>query len=181
MVTTPDKRYSFKIDFQQTKQTRERPQYFLQIWSDHENERRAFANNSTRVASIVRFQIPTYKLHVLSSRFFLHLRYSNMDEIYGPAYAHIVLTGPPSRIPSLAKTLSQNAKTSRGSLFRTTLRPLFEVHTTTVLELRLFHKTRDFQRPRWNIHEAQNSLDFMRDIREFLWIPCSPQRARSLS
>lgn len=49
MVTTPDKRYSFKIDFQQTKQTRERPYYFLQIWSDHENERRAFANNSTRV------------------------------------------------------------------------------------------------------------------------------------
>ena len=70
MVTTPDKRYSFKIDFQQTKQTRERPHYFLQIWSDHENERRAFANNSTRVASIFRFQIPTYKLHVLSSRFF---------------------------------------------------------------------------------------------------------------
>lgn len=119
----------------------------------------------------------TYSLRV----FFLHLRYSNMDEIHGPACAHIVLTGPPSRIPSLAKTLSQNAKTSRSSLFRTTLRPLFEVHTTTELELRLFHKTRDFQRPRWNIHEAQNSLDFMRDIREFLWIPCSPQRARSLS
>lgn len=73
MVTTPDKRYSFKIDFQQTKQTRERPQYFLQIWSDHENERRAFANNSTRVASIVHFQIPTYKLHVLSSRFFFYI------------------------------------------------------------------------------------------------------------
>lgn len=73
MVTTPDKRYSFKIDFQQTKQTRERPHYFLQIWSDHENERRAFANNSTRVASIVRFQIPTYKLHVLSSRFFFYI------------------------------------------------------------------------------------------------------------
>lgn len=70
MVTTPDKRYSFKIDFQQTKQTRKRPHYFLQIWSDHENERRAFANNSTRVASIVRFQIPIYKLNVLSSRFF---------------------------------------------------------------------------------------------------------------
>lgn len=116
----------------------------------------------------------TYSLRV----FFLHLRYSNTDEIHG---RHIVLTGPPSRIPSLAKTLSQNAKTSRSSLFRTTLRPLFEVHTTTELELRLFHKTRDFQRPRWNIHEAQNSLDFMRDIREFLWIPCSPQRARSLS
>lgn len=48
MVTTPDKRYSFKIDFQQTKQTRERLHYFLQIWSDHENERRAFANNSTQ-------------------------------------------------------------------------------------------------------------------------------------
>lgn len=70
MVTTPDKRYSFKIDFLQTKQTRERPHYFLQIWSYHENERRAFANNSTRVASIFRFQIPTYKLQVLSSRFF---------------------------------------------------------------------------------------------------------------
>lgn len=70
MVTTPDKRYSFKIDFQQTKQTRERPHYFLQIWADHENERRAFANNSTSVASIFRFQIPTYKLHLLSSRFF---------------------------------------------------------------------------------------------------------------
>lgn len=73
MVTTPDKRYSFKIDFQQTKQTRKRPHYFLQIWSDHENERRAFANNSTRVASIFRFQIPTYKLHVLSSRFFFYI------------------------------------------------------------------------------------------------------------
>lgn len=116
------------------------------------------ANISTRVASIVRFQIPTYKLNVLSSRFFfLHLRYSNMDEKHGPACAHIVLTGPPARIPSLAKTLSQNAKTSRSSLFRTTLRPLFEVHTTTVLELRLFHKTRDFQRPRRNIHEPKTA------------------------
>lgn len=95
----------------------------------------------------------TYSLRV----FFLHLRYSNMDEKHGPACAHIVLTGPPARIPSLAKTLSQNAKTSRSSLFRTTLRPLFEVHTTTVLELRLFHKTRDFQRPRRNIHEPKTA------------------------
>lgn len=70
---------------------------------------------------------------------------------------HIVLTGPPARIPSLAKTLTQNVKTSRSSLFRTMLRPLFEVHTTTVLELRLFHKTRDFQRPRRNIHELKTA------------------------
>lgn len=100
---------------------------------------------------------PTNFTYFLRVFFFLHLRYSNMDENHGPACAHIVLTGPPARIPSLAKTLSQNAKTSRSSLFRTTLRPLFEVHTITVLELRLFHKTRDFQRPRRNIHEPKTA------------------------
>ena len=70
MVTTPDKRNSFKIDFQQT---RERPHYFLQIWSDHENERRAFANNSTRVASIVRFQIPTTNFTYSLRVFFFYI------------------------------------------------------------------------------------------------------------
>lgn len=109
-VTTPDKRYSFKIDFQQTRQTRQRPHYFLQIWSDNENERRAFANNFMRVASIFRVEIPIYKLHVLSLRFFLHLRYSNMDEKHGPASAHIVPTHPPARIPSLARPSAKTQK-----------------------------------------------------------------------
>lgn len=179
-VTTPDKRYSFKIDFQQTRQTRQRPHYFLQIWSDNENERRAFANNSMRVASIFRVEIPIYKLHVLSLRFF----FTSQVQQHGwktRARERAYRTHAPTRADTVSsKTLCQNAKTSWSNLIRTMLRPLFEVHTTSVLELRPFHITRDFQRPRRNIHEPKTA-SISCDTREFLGIPCSLQRARSLS
>lgn len=112
-----------------------------------------------------------------SLRAFLHLRYNNTDETHEPARAYGA--HEPTRADAVSckgplchcHSISWNAKASRSSLFRTMLQSLFEVHPTTVLELRLFHipeissdrngTPMNLNQPRFHVKDTRVSVDTM--------------------